>query len=452
MARETILIIDDEADFLLLLSMNLQHAGFKVLTAGDGETGLEIFQKEMPHLVICDLRLPKMDGLGVLKKIREIEPDTPVIMLTAHGSSDSVKEAMRLGAFSHITKPYSTQELHLIVAKALEARALKKEVLWLRDETLRKIDEDLIGETPQMRGLMAVITKVSESDAPTILLQGESGTGKNFLARLIHLKSKRAHAPFTEINCASLPETLIESELFGYTKGAFTDAKSLKPGLFEVARGGTLFLDEIGEMSIATQAKLLQAIEGRKFRRLGGLEDIEIDVRIIAAASINLQEAVRQKRFREDLYFRLQLIPIFIPPLRERPEDIPLLILHFTRQFNLMYHKKIEDVSPEAMVLLKSYSWPGNVRELKNVIERLAILDDSPVIEASELPLDIRSGGDLKSADFQIPEQGINLEGVERQFIVQALQKTSGNQSRAAQLLGITRHTLRYRMEKFGLM
>jgi transcriptional regulator with PAS, ATPase and Fis domain len=337
-------------------------------------------------------------------------------------------------------------------------------VTWIRKEN------DPLGSTPSSHSLgdedftdelttsdkhssdfAQMVAKVAESNAPTILLEGESGTGKNLLARFIHLKSRRAQFPFMEINCASLPETLIENELFGHEKGAFTDAKEQKMGLFDAAYGGTLFLDEIGEMSLSTQAKLLQAIESHCFRRVGGVQGIEMNVRIIASTNIQLKQAVAAKKFREDLYFRLQLIPIQVVPLRQRTEDIPAIVAYFIKKFNNKYHREIQGFSPEAEQLLKAYAWPGNIRELKNFMERIAILNVGPCIETGDLPSEIRTNFASSACFYEMPQEGINLEEVEKHFILQALKKTGGNQSNAAKLLGITRHTLRYRMEKFGL-
>lgn len=310
--------------------------------------------------------------------------------------------------------------------------------------------ELFLGQTPEIQSLISMIHKVAQSAAPTILLEGESGTGKNTVARMIHATSNRSIHEFVEINCASLPETLIESELFGHERGAFTDAKQMKKGLFEVARGGTIFLDEIGEMSIATQAKLLHVIEDHTYRRIGGTEVLETDARVIVATSINLKSAVESRRFREDLYFRLQLIPIAIPSLRERMDDIPCLVTHFIHRFNRTYNKEIRGISKETEELLKRYTWPGNVRELKNVIERIAILENNAWIEPKHLPQEIRFG--KTSENYSLPDRGLSLDDVERNFIIESLKKTDGNQTRAAKLLGITRHTLRYRMEKFGLV
>ncbi len=315
----------------------------------------------------------------------------------------------------------------------------------------KHLDNNFMGNTPRMKELTKTINKVAKSDAPTILLEGESGTGKNSVARLIHTKSKRADHNFVEINCASLPETLIESELFGHERGAFTDAKQMKKGLFEVARGGTIFLDEIGEMSISTQAKLLHVIENHTYRRIGGTDIINTEVRVIAATSINLKDAVATKRFREDLYFRLQLIPMAIPALRERAEDIIFLAEHFIHRYNQEYKKTINGITAESQERMKAYPWPGNVRELKNMIERIAILENIIWIELAHLPPEIRFGSGDDTLQCIIPDRGVNLDHMEKNFIIEALKKTNGNQSRAAKLLGITRHTLRYRMEKFGL-
>ncbi len=458
MPNETILIVEDESDLAWLLCEDLQKSGFKTLLAHDGETALELFQKETPDLVISDVRLPKMDGLELLKKILESDHHAPVIIMTGYGSMDAANKAVQIGAHSYLEKPFNRQALIFAVNKALDSCRMNQEMAWLREEARKQIGyDDFIGNTSKMRQLVKLVEKVASSDAPTILLEGESGTGKTFFAHMLHNKSSRAKAPFMEINCASLPENLIESELFGHERGAFTDAKQMKRGLFEVAKGGSIFLDEIGEMSLTTQAKLLHVIENRTLRRVGGTENIPTDVRVIAATCVNLKEAVLEKKFREDLYFRLKLIPLVIPPLRERPEDLPILIDHFIKKFNKEYGKNVQGVTPEAMVFLKSYPWPGNIRELKNLIERIAILENSPTIGISHLPLEIRSGGQVvhptnpDEARFNIPDRGMNLEDVEKNFIVDALKRTAGNQSKAAKLLGLTRHTLRYRMEKFQI-
>lgn len=453
MASEQILIVDEDTKVHTQIANALRGSGYRVQEATNGEEALLAYQKWVPDLLICSLDIAKISGLDVLSKIREVDQEVPFIVTTGSGSIASAIAAMRQGAFHYLMKPIDTQELLTNVQKALEARTLKKEVQWLRRESDRKVSQyELIGSTPAITNLTKLIDKVAGSDAPTILLEGESGTGKNLAARLIHFKSRRNSAPFVEINCASLPETLIESELFGHERGSFTDAKQMKRGLFEVARGGTIFLDEIGEISMSTQAKLLQAIENHTFRRVGGLEDIATDARVIASTNVNLKEAVSHKKFREDLYFRLELIPIHIPSLRERAADIPFLVQAFVKKFNREYNKNIKGLMPEAEVILKLYSWPGNVRELRNVVERIVIMENDEWIQVSHLPIEIQTGGNQTTTnDFPIPPDGVQLEVVERQFITQALSRTAGNQSRAAKLLGITRHTLRYRMEKFGI-
>ncbi|QQR79558.1 MAG: sigma-54-dependent Fis family transcriptional regulator [Deltaproteobacteria bacterium] len=316
----------------------------------------------------------------------------------------------------------------------------------------KSCEEIVVGNTTLMKELLDNVEKVAHSHAPTVLLQGESGTGKNSIARIIHQKSQRASHPFMEINCASLPETLIESELFGHERGAFTDAKQMKKGLFEMAEGGTLFLDEIAEMTLATQAKLLQAIEGKIFRRVGGTENLKTNVRLITATSVDLKKAVQEKKFREDLYYRLQLITLLVPPLRERIEDIPLLVNYFIHKFNESYKKQISGIRREAEDLMRRYNWPGNVRELKNVIERIAILENQTLIEPAHLPEEIVMSEYESTAPFSIPSGGVTIEEMERCYIREALRKSRGNQCQAARLLGMTRHTLRYRMEKFGMV
>ncbi len=315
----------------------------------------------------------------------------------------------------------------------------------------KSCEEIVVGNTASMKELLDIVEKIAHSNAPTVLLQGESGTGKNSIARMIHQKSTRAVRPFMEINCASLPETLIESELFGHERGAFTDAKQMKKGLFEMADGGTLFLDEIAEMTLSTQAKLLQAIEGKIFRRVGGTENLKTNVRVITATSVDLKKAVQEKKFREDLYYRLQLITLVVPPLRERIEDIPLLVNYFIHKFNESYKKQISGIRREAEDLMRRYNWPGNVRELKNVIERIAILENQTLIEPEHLPEEIVMSEYESTAPFAIPSGGVTIEEMEKCYIREALRKSHGNQCQAARLLGMTRHTLRYRMEKFGL-
>ncbi len=449
-----VLIIDNGVEENDSPAKILKKEDYPILEATNGEKGLALFQDKLPEVVIHDLKLPHIGGKPVLTKIHEIDHDTPVIILVDHSESlESAIEAMQLGAFHLIMRPIKPEELLLAVRKAVESRSIKKEVQWLQKEIPDKTSQlELVGSSPKALDLLQWIDKVANSDASTVLLQGSSGTGKNLVARLIHCRSRRTHSPFVEINCASLPETLIESELFGYEKGAFTDAKHVKRGLFEVANGGAILLDEIVEMSPSIQAKLLQVIESRTFRRVGGIEDLSTDIRVIAATNVNLREAVAQKKFREDLYYRLQLITIQVPSLSERHEDIPILVQSFIDSFNKNYHKNIRGITEEALDLLKHHTWPGNIRELRNVIERVVLLESAEWITPLHLPPEIRLHDSKADSLFTIPSHGINLDEVEKELIHQALEKTFGNQSRAADLLGITRHTLRYRMEKFGLL
>ena len=455
MSEEKILIVDDEELIRWSLQEELDNEGYETFVASDGAQALKLFADKLPDLTILDYKLPVVDGMEVLQKIKEVSPDHLVIMITAHGSIDSAVKATKLGAFHYIQKPFDLRELKLIIQKAFHTGSLIDEVKRYREEIKRSTEyEKLIGEAPSVVEIRKIIDKVAKSQANTILIQGESGTGKDLVARAIHRASDRYEEPFMDINCASLPEQLIESELFGYEKGAFTDAKATKKGFFEIAKAGTIFLDEISEMSISTQAKLLRAIENRSFKRLGSTDEFFINARIIAATNKDLKREVEKERFREDLYFRLMVIPVTIPPLRERKEDIPLLSKFFIDKFNNDFHKDIKGISKKAEALLMQYPWPGNVRELKNIIERVAILETDDMILESHLPSEIRNFskyGEIPNTGFQLPNDGVDLDNVEKNFILQALKISDGNQTRAASLLGISRHTLRYRMEKYSI-
>ena len=456
MSGEKILVVDDEELIRWSLKEELENEGYEVASAADGQQALKLFQEKSPDLTILDYKLPLIDGMEVLKRIRETNPDSLVIMITAHGSIDSAVQATKLGAFHYIPKPFDLRELKLIIQKAFHTETLMNEVKRYREEIKKSFEhEKIIGETPIISEIKKIIEKVATSQASTVLIQGESGTGKDLVARAIHMASSRFEEPFMEINCASLGENLIEIELFGHEKGAFTDAKSIKKGLFEIAKGGTIFLDEISEMSISTQAKLLKAIENKRFKRLGGTEDITINSRIIAATNKVLKKEVEKGNFREDLYFRLMVIPITIPPLRERKEDIRLLVKFFIEKFNKEFRKKIKGMSKRVESLFNQYPWPGNVRELKNVIERITILENDDMILEDYLPKEIQNYSKYSErstdVDFKLPNNGLDLNTVEKNFIEQALKITQGNQTKAAELLGISRHTLRYRMEKFNL-
>ncbi len=459
MVKLKILVVDDEKLIRWSFRQNLEEEGYEVFTASNGEEGLELLKQELPDLVILDIRLPGKDGIEVLKEIKEINPGTLVVMMTAHGSIETAVQAMKEGAYDYISKPVQFEELNLITGKALKTIRLQEEISWLRyRESDRGGTPNIIGKSDIMKNLCDLLQKVSAGEAVTILLEGESGTGKDLFARTIHQLSQRQSNPFLDINCSAMQDTLVESELFGYEKGAFTDAKTLKKGLCEMGNGGTIYLDEIAEVSPGTQAKLLKFIENKCFKRVGGIKDIFVDVRIIAATNKNLGEAVSRGAFREDLYFRLKVIPITLPPLRERREDIPLLADYFISSFNKELKKQVRGINDDAADLMRSYHWPGNVRELKNVIERIMLLESDETILPEHLPLEISSTQKvsentktMKSLGLAMPDTGVSLEGVEKELLEKALDKAQGNQTHAARLLDLSRDTLRYRMKKFGL-
>lgn len=457
MKKAKILVVDDEELIRWSLDQSLTEEGYEVIKAESGEEALEKVKVESPDLVFLDLQLPGITGMEALQKMKEINPHVIVIIITALGVVEMVVKAMKLGAYNYISKPFNLDELSIMVEKALETGKLKKEV-----ETLRAVQSEqfspvnIIGSDSKVKEVMAMIDKVAKSETTTVLITGESGTGKELVAKSIHQSSTRSNQPFMAINCAALPETLLESELMGHEKGAFTDAKIMKKGLFEEADGGTLFLDEIGEMAIGMQAKILRVLEEKTLRRIGGTKDITVDVRIISATNKELLKSIEDGTFRSDLYYRLQVIPIHLPPLRERKGDIMKLAKHFIDQFNVEFHKNVKAVSNMAEKFLKEYSWPGNIRELKNVMERAIILEDEETLLVEHLPLEIVAMGASKpintDANFQLPAQGISLESVEQEFIRQALEQTKGNQSKAAKKLGLGIDAFRYRMKKFGLL
>jgi len=450
---QRILVCDDEELIRWSLSEHLGTEGYEVDVAADGKACVEAVAKQAPDAIILDLKMPEMDGLTALRKIRETETEIPVIVITAHGAVESAIEATKLGATAYLSKPFDLREVSLQLSRALEAARLKREVRYLRGA--RRGYEQIIGSSPAMQKVFDTLERLEGVDAPTVLLTGESGTGKDLVAQAIHTRGPRAEMPYMEIDCASLPEQLIESELFGHEKGSFTDAKGQKRGLFEVAKGGVIFLDEIGEMSVGTQAKLLRALENRRFKRVGGVTDLPLDATVIAATNRNLKEAVKKGEFREDLYFRLNVIPIEVPPLRARSGDIPLIADALIERFNKEMGRNVEGIGEDALRCLELYPWPGNVRELKNIIERIVILNgDIDIIRLEHLPPEIRQGSAREREDgcpFELPADGVDLESVERGLIAQALERTGGNQSRAARLLGISRYALRYRMEKYRL-
>ncbi|BCS54884.1 sigma-54 dependent transcriptional regulator [Geobacter sp. SVR] len=455
MKRNKILVVDDEHLIRWSLEQNLKKQGFEVFTAGTGEDALRLAREEQPDLVLLDIQLPGISGIEVLEKIKDQDDETIVIMVTAHGGLETAVNAMRLGAYDYVSKPFNLDELSIIIRKALETSDLRREVARLRSETKRTAP-NIIGNSRHMQYLLEVLDKVAKSEASTVLVQGESGTGKELVAKWVHYSSSRAEKPFIAINCAAVPATLLESELFGHEKGAFTDAKATKKGLFELADGGTVFLDEIGDMEMGMQAKLLRFLEDRSFRRIGGSRVFTVDVRIISATNKDLQRSIEEKSFRNDLYYRLQVIPIFLPALRERREDIIPLANHFIEGYNKDFNKKIQGIAAMAERVMLDYSWPGNVRELKNVIERAIILGNDETLLLEHLPLEIVAKASPKvgapMSSFRLPPEGIDIEEVEKELIRQALDITEWNQSKAAKKLNLGIDAFRYRMKKFGYL
>ncbi|OGU16350.1 MAG: Fis family transcriptional regulator [Geobacteraceae bacterium GWC2_53_11] len=456
MKKNKLLVVDDEHLIRWSLEQNLKKQGYEVVTAGSGEDALRLVREEQPDLVLLDIQLPGISGIDVLEKIKDHDEDIIVIMVTANSGLENAVSAMRLGAYDYISKPFNLDELSIVVRKALETSDLKQEVVRLRTETKKNGPPHIIGESRQIKYLMEVLDKVARSEASTVLVQGESGTGKELVAKWIHYSSNRAEKPFIAINCAAVPATLLESELFGHEKGAFTDAKATKKGLFELADGGTVFLDEIGDMEMGMQAKLLRFLEDRSFRRIGGSRVFTVDVRIISATNKDLQKSIEEKTFRNDLYYRLQVIPIFLPSLRERKEDIIPLATHFINLYNKDFNKKVQGIAGMAERMMTDYSWPGNVRELKNVIERAIILGNDDTLLLEHLPLEIvaktspQYGAPVSS--FRLPPEGIDIEEVEKELIRQALEITEWNQSKAAKKLNLGIDAFRYRMKKFGYL
>lgn len=456
MTQTKILVVDDERFITWSLKQHLEKEGYEVFTAESGEDGFELFKTEVPDITVLDIHLTGMSGLEILELIKKQNKDAIVVIITAHGDIETAVSAIKLGAYDFVEKPFDLNRISVLVKKAIETLSLKREVSYLREEQYDKYSFDnIIGQSKPMRDVISLARKVAESDANIILIQGESGTGKNLIARAVHYHSSRASEPFVEVTATAIPDTLIESELFGYEKGAFTDAKTAKKGLFELANGGSIYLDEIGDIKPATQAKLLRVIEEKTFRRVGGLKDINVNVRVIAATNKNLENAVKDGSFRADLYYRLKVIPIFIPPLRERRDDIMPLALHYLKLYNREFKKNIKEISSEAEKILISYPWYGNARELKNAVERICILEDTEVIYPEHIPSEIIEKVDAtpeEKASFNLPPEGLSLKNVEKELIVQALQMVEGNQTRAAKLLGISRDALRYKMQKFGLL
>lgn len=455
---KTILVIDDEKLIRKSLKVVLEEAGYKVLTAETGAEGLSLVKKNSIDLILLDIKLPDINGIDVLKVIKEMDNEILVMMMTGYGTIESAVLAMKEGAFDYVNKPFKTNNVISLIRCSLEAHALRKDVKRFVDKDMKycRLDK-IIGDSPAMKHTLEMVKKVAQIDSSTVLITGESGTGKELIAKAIHYNSSRCLYPFIEINCAAIPSTLLESELFGFDKGAFTDAKHSKKGLVEQADGGSLFLDEIGDMDVGMQAKILNVLQEKKFRRLGGDRLLQVDVRIIAATNHHLRDEMIKKRFREDLFYRLNVIHISLLPLRERQLDIPPLINYFIDEFNRNFKKKVEGVSPDALNIMTKYSWPGNVRELKNIIERIMILNNVEMIIPDLLPPEIknfigRNNVPISLINFDLPDEGIDLKEqtklFQAQLITRAMQKTGGNQSKAANLLKLDRFALRYLKNK----
>ncbi|OGV99054.1 MAG: Fis family transcriptional regulator [Nitrospinae bacterium RIFCSPHIGHO2_02_39_11] len=461
----TILVIDDERSMREFLSIMLEKEGYKVVAMDNGNDALDYIRKsgdpltDSGHgfdLIISDIKMPRISGIEILRESITLHPHTPVIMITAFASTDAAVEAMKLGAYDYITKPFKVDEIKIIIKNALEKKSLFDENISLKEELKGRYQfSNIIGKSDKIQKVFELIMKVANSKS-TVLITGESGTGKELVARAIHYNSERKVQPFVSISCSAIPETLLESELFGHQKGAFTGADSEKKGLFEVADGGTFFLDEVSEAPPSIQAKLLRVLQEKEFKRIGGVKDIKVDVRVIAATNKNLHKLIEDGKFREDLYYRLNVIPIELPSLRERKADIPLLVSHFINKYNSMNKKNIKGIRPEAMEKLEKYIWRGNIRELENVIERAVLLETTDNIQIESLPDEIKNyiSEPLKTIS-DIPSDSLNLEDflskLEKDIITNALKKTRGVKTKAAELLKMSFRSFRYKLEKYNI-
>ena len=445
-----VLIADDEKNMRWVLSEALAAEGYEVLQASDGKEALTAVEEQHPDLMVLDHKMPSPDGMEVLRKIRAKGETFPIIMLTAHGNVETAVEAMKAGATEYLTKPFDLGELKLSIEKAIRISDLSDEVRRLRAELDRDWDVDgFIAADPHMVEILMTVEKVAPTSA-TVMIYGESGTGKELIARAIHRLSPRDAKPFVEVHAGALPETLLESELFGYEKGAFTGAVTAKPGRFELANGGTLFLDEVGDISLGVQVKLLRVLQERRFERLGGTRSIDVDVRVVAATNRDLQQLIADGTFREDLFYRLNVVPITLPPLRQRKGDIPRLVAHFLDK----YEAAGRTITNDAMEALTGYPWPGNIRELENTIERIVILASAPEIGIEDLPAEVRAGvapSANRTHTFELPEEGLDLEEVEMDLLRQAMDRTGGSSAKAARLVGLTPKTLEARLHRLGL-
>jgi DNA-binding NtrC family response regulator len=446
----TILIVEDEAKMRRLLELNLGEDGFQTLSAGDAETGLKLLSENTVDLVVTDLKMPGMNGLEFLQAVKRQNSALPVVVMTAFGTVETAVDAMKAGASDYVLKPFSLSEMRMVIRKELDVRDLREQNRSLREALGKRLAHpNVVARSPKMQEVLATVERVASTNS-TVLLGGESGVGKDLIARAIHEKSRRASGPFIKINSTAIPENLLESELFGYEKGAFTGATASKPGKFEMADKGTLFLDEIGDIPPVTQVKLLRVLQEREFERLGATKTVKVDVRLIAATNRDLREALEQGTFREDLYYRLNVVPIDIAPLRQRKEDIPDLVNLFISRCTGDSGKAVNSITPEAMQILVNYHWPGNVRELQNIMERACALAKGTTLETADIHLDLRPAKAANGSAGFLPE-GMTLEHWEDEMIKEALRRADGNKSQAARLLGLSRNALRYRLSKIGI-